>query len=69
MDASLSSLSTDLAASIRAARLAANLTQDELAQRIGVSMRTVQGWEAGDVFPRANHRRALVQFFTEEAAA
>jgi transcriptional regulator with XRE-family HTH domain len=43
-----------------AARTARNLTQDELAERIGTTARTVQRWEKGvGERPRAVHVRAL----------
>jgi DNA-binding transcriptional regulator YiaG len=50
-----------LAATIRLAREAANLSQAELATLLGVSTRAVQYWEAGKV-PRPKHRRALATF-------
>jgi transcriptional regulator with XRE-family HTH domain len=43
-----------------AARTARNLTQDELAERVGATTRTVQRWEKGaGERPRAVHIRAL----------
>lgn len=39
----------DLADRIRRARNAADLTQQALAERVGVDLRTVQGWESGRV--------------------
>lgn len=50
-----------LAATIRVARDAANLSQAEFAALLSVSTRTVQYWEAGKV-PRPKHRRALAVF-------
>jgi len=44
------------------ARLAADLTQVELAARLNVSPRTVQNWEANVGTPRAKHRRAFAEF-------
>ena len=44
--------------SIRAAREAENLSQAELAEKLGVSLRSVQGWESGRV-PQPKHRREL----------
>lgn len=38
-------------ARIRQARLEAGLTQDEFAHLVGVTLRTVQHWEAGDSVP------------------
>lgn len=57
-------LAEGLAEQIREARERANLTQVELAARLGVSPRTVQHWEAngGSQLPRASHRRALAEF-------
>lgn len=52
---------------IRALREGMNLTQVEFAQIIGVSSRTVQGWEAG-VRPRPFHRRSLLALLREAAA-
>lgn len=49
---------------IRAAREAANLTQREFADELGVSARTVQYWEAGK-WPRAKHRRLLSDWLSE----
>ncbi len=38
---------------IRAAREAAGLTRSQLAERIGVSARSIAGWENEGVFPRS----------------
>jgi DNA-binding transcriptional regulator YiaG len=54
-----------LAGRIRKARDAAVLTQVELAERLGVSQRTLQGWEAGMSFPQPRHRRLLLAFIAE----
>lgn len=54
----------DYPAWLRASRVAANLSQAELAERLGVSARAVQTWEAGR-FPWPKHRRALDAFFKE----
>lgn len=59
-------LRVKFAEEIREAREAADLTQLELADRLGVSARTVQYWEAGKV-PKAKHRR-LVKAWLAEAA-
>ena len=37
------------------------LIQRDLAARAGVSLRSVQEWEAGDEFPTAERLRALIQ--------
>lgn len=49
-------------AALKERRDAANLSQRELAKEIGVSLRSVQFWEAGSV-PQPRHRRALEAFF------
>jgi transcriptional regulator with XRE-family HTH domain len=54
---------------LRASRVDANLTQKDLAKRLGVSMRAIQTWESGDRRPLPQHRRALAEFFSEELAA
>lgn len=58
--------SSDLAVEIKKARGRVVITQDELARKIGVSTRTVQGWEAG-VIPQQKHRRAVLEFIKEAA--
>lgn len=56
---------------LRDARSKVDQTQDELARHFGVSLRTIQLWEAGQT-PSAKHRRALRDFIRfvecEEAA-
>lgn len=48
---------------LRAARVRAGLNQADLAKRLGVSVRTVIGWENGQV---PHRRQALVQDFLDE---
>jgi WD40 repeat protein/transcriptional regulator with XRE-family HTH domain len=43
----------------------AGLTQRELAWRIGVSIRTIQGWEAGLMYPGALRLQALISALLE----
>lgn len=62
-------LNHSLAKRIRSARDEATMTQAEFAARLGVSVRTLQNWEAGVSFPRAKHRRALTEVFSRETAA
>ncbi len=45
---------TNLGAAITAARLKRRLTQQELAERLGISMRTLRRYEAGLRVPPAN---------------
>lgn len=62
-------LRVNLSDEIRQARERASLSQVELAQRLGVAPRTVQGWEAGRI-PQPKHRRALTELLNAlEAAA
>ena len=42
-----------------------NLTQRELAARVGVSMRSVQDWEAGLNYPMAERLQALILVLLE----
>jgi len=46
---------------IRRFRRRANLTQQDLAQRVGVSTRTIQRWEGGESKPRGLSAKALVR--------
>lgn len=57
----LATLTETLAKRIKRAREDANLTQAEFAERLGVSVRTLQNWEAGVGVPRAKHRRVLAK--------
>jgi DNA-binding transcriptional regulator YiaG len=62
-----------LAEQLRTARNSVELTQQELAERLGVSVRTVQLWERGAASSaRFTHRRAIRDFIRfvecEEAA-
>lgn len=61
-------LRENLPTRLRDAREAANLTQSELAERLGVSMRSVQGWESG-VRPQPRHRRLIAAFLVEVEGA
>ena len=44
---------------LRIARENANLSEEELAGRLGVMVRTVKGWESGRSRPRANRLQML----------
>lgn len=59
---SLPTISDDLAAAIREKRAVLMLSQREASERIGVSERTLQTWEAGRAFPQPKHRRAIAAF-------
>lgn len=50
---------------VREARDERYLTQKEAAAEIGVAMRTLQNWEAGNVIPRAKHKRRIVEWLGE----
>jgi DNA-binding XRE family transcriptional regulator len=40
-----------------------NQTQRDVAYALGVTEKTVQRWESGDVLPRLRHRRKLAKRF------
>jgi transcriptional regulator with XRE-family HTH domain len=44
------------------------LTQAGLADRLGVSWRTVAGWEAGSSYPRAEHLKELIALAVQQQA-
>jgi DNA-binding XRE family transcriptional regulator len=46
---------------IRAARVAAKLTQHELGRRLGVKRQTVCGWEKGRFRPEVDSAKALAK--------
>ena len=50
-----------LASRIREARLAAGLSQRELAARVDVTVQTVRGWEAGRWKPTSEHRLGIAE--------
>lgn len=58
----LSALNETLAAELLRARLCIPMTQRELAEELGVSIRTIQEWEYGRSLPRPKHRRALAKW-------
>lgn len=41
------------------ARLIAGITQNELAEELGVSAVTVHNWESGECFPRVKRLRSI----------
>lgn len=44
---------------VKAAREAQNLTRDELAARLGLTPKTLVGWESGKTRPRSNKTQML----------
>ncbi len=54
-------------ATLKRARARAGLTQAELADRVGVTRRTLVDWEAGRSFPRATHWVAVERALNERA--
>jgi len=52
---------TDERLTIREWRARSFLTQQELAEKVGVSYMSVSNWENGVKAPRAKHMRALAQ--------
>ena len=53
---------------IKKKRLKLGISQDELAKKIGVSIRTVQNWEAGKVIPKSKYA-ILQKLFCENSDA
>ena len=51
---------------LRQERDLAVLTQAELAEQLGISVRAIQAYEAGEAFPRAARRRKITAFFAEQ---
>src|SRR5256885_4875025 len=49
-------------------RKAISMTQAELADRLGVSWRTVAGWEAGSSYPRTEHFKELIALAVQQQA-
>lgn len=62
MSSNGNTLGGQLAQQIRSARDRDRLTQVEAAKLLGVSLRTLQEWEAGRAFPQPRHRRKLDAF-------
>lgn len=50
---------------LRAVRAARDLSQEDLARALDVSVRTIQNWEAG-MTPTRKHRRRIRSFLDEE---
>lgn len=48
---------------IQSLRTRTGLTQEELAERIGVARQTVAKWESGDALPDLPNAQALAEFF------
>lgn len=60
----------NLATELKKKRTELHLTQRELASTLGVTLRTVQAWEAGTATPQqGEHRRALSAFLGEAEGA
>src|SRR5947209_7596942 len=57
--------SNSIAATLRALRASLNLTQEQLAERLGVSFATVNRWEGGSMFPQKAARAAIAALATE----
>lgn len=51
---------------IRQARDRAVLTQPELAEKLGISWRSLQDYELGNATPRAKRRRAILAWLEEQ---
>jgi ribosome-binding protein aMBF1 (putative translation factor) len=64
-----STVEDEYAAWIREQRERANLTQRELADALGCSLRAIQTYEAGDAFPRPRRRRKIEAYFNGQVEA
>jgi len=53
---------------IFALRSMMGLTQEQMGKRLGVSMRMVGKWEAGDSYPKVEHLKALIVLAVESEA-
>ncbi len=51
-----------------ALRTTLGLTQAGLAQRLGVSVRAVRGWEAGSSYPKAHHLQHIMTLAVQQQA-
>lgn len=51
----------NIAANIQATRQAAGLTQEQLAEAVGVSRQTIAKWESGETSPDLEHAAALAE--------
>lgn len=70
MSSAINTHGRNLAAAMREHRIDLDLTQAEAANELGVSLRSLQAWEAGDTFPRPSHRRLIKAWIaTEQSAA
>src|SRR5215204_87011 len=49
-------------------RTRVSLTQLELAEQVGVHRRSVQNWESGDAYPKADLLQRMVALFLEQGA-
>jgi transcriptional regulator with XRE-family HTH domain len=65
----LADLTDSLSKRIRDRRGELHLSQREAADLLGVSVRTLQNWEAGGSFPWPRHRRVIETFLNGEVAA
>ena len=52
-------------ARLRTARLEANITQQELAEALGVTKSVISNWERSFYNPRNTHKFALLQIFPQ----
>ena len=60
-DAAIDGLLTDLSARIRAARRHLGWTQQEVAHKVGITVRSISGWERGKSIPHLDTLEALAR--------
>lgn len=58
-----SSIAARIGSNIRAERVRVSMTQETLAEHLGVSAITVSKWERGETSPRVNHLAQIASLF------
>src|SRR5260370_8469776 len=49
-------------------RIHIGVTQTGLAERLGITRKAINRWEAGDAYPKVSHLKALLAFALEQRA-
>lgn len=56
-------ISTGVKLTLKAARVNVDLTQEEVAERMGVNVKTMQQWENGRTFPNVKQAKKLANIY------